>query len=84
MLDTKRKWDWFTKEKKAGLVREIITYYETKRGEEIGVLAAEDLLDFFLELVSKDIHNKTIDDARNVVRQNLENLDVDLDMLRDK
>jgi uncharacterized protein (DUF2164 family) len=84
MTIIKRKWDFFTKARRESLIREIITYFETKRGEQIGVLAAEDLLDFFLESVSGDIHNRTVENAKSVVKQNFENLEVDLDMLVDK
>jgi len=84
MIGRQRKIDIFTKERRAKLIEEIIKYFETKRGEEIGVLAAEDLLDFFVESVANDIRNHTVENAKLVVKQNFENMEVDLEMLINK
>ena len=77
----KRKWDLISKERREFIVKEIITFFHEKRDEEIGMIAAEEILDFFLEAVSRDIYNKAIENSKNVIKQNLENLDVDLDLL---
>lgn len=84
MSNTKRKWDPLSKERRSGMIREITTYFEKERGEEIGMLAAEDILDFFLEALTKDIYNKAIEDAKITVKQNAENLEIDLDVLMNK
>lgn len=84
MSKIKRDWDPLSKERRAGLLREIITYFKATHDQEIGMLAAEDILDFFLQTIGSDLYRKAIDDTRNVVRQNAENLDVDLDLLMHK
>ena len=81
MKNIQRKWDIITKEKREKLIQEIITYFKTKREQEIGVLAAEDILDFFLEALCEDIYNKAIDDAKAAIKQSFENLEIDLDLL---
>jgi uncharacterized protein (DUF2164 family) len=81
MKSQKRDWDPLSKERRAGLLREIITHFKTSHDQEIGMLAAEDILDFFLQSLGPDLYRKAINDTRNVVRQNAENLDVDLDLL---
>ena len=49
MHEIKRKWDLLPKEKRKSCIDEIITFFKQKRDEEIGVIAAEDILGFFLQ-----------------------------------
>ena len=48
------------------------------------MLAAEEILDFFQEALSKDIYNRAIEDAKMTIRQNAENLEIDIDLLKNK
>lgn len=80
----KRKWDLISKDRRAALIKQVISYFKTKRDQEIGMLAAEDILDFFLEALHKDIYNKAIEDSKTTIKQSLENLDIDLDLLISK
>jgi len=48
------------------------------------MLAADDMLEFFMKILSEDIYNRAVDDAKNVVKQNFENLEVDLYLLLNK
>lgn len=84
MAEVKRKWDMISKERREQLIKEIITYFKTEKDQEIGVLAAEDILDFFLQALGKDIYNKAIDDAKITMKQSFENLEIDLDLLFSK
>ncbi len=84
MTTIRRKWDILSKERRSSLIREIITHFEKERGEEIGILAAEDILDFFQEALSKDIYNRAIEDAKMIIKQNAENLEIDIDLLKNK
>ncbi|MBU1017834.1 DUF2164 domain-containing protein [Patescibacteria group bacterium] len=81
MKDVKRKWDLITKEKRVSSIKEIILYFKTKRDENIGVIAGEDLLDFFLQLISEDIYNKGVRDSQALLKRRLEDLDIDLELL---
>jgi len=81
MAEIKRKWDLISKERRAELIREIITYFKNERDEEIGVLAAEDILDFFLENLGKDLYTRGVNDSKALIKQNFENLEIDLDLL---
>ena len=71
----------FTKERKQTLLKEIITFFKTERDFEIGVLAAEDILEFFTEAIGKDLYNKGINDAKISIKDCMGNLEVDLDLL---
>jgi len=84
MQKIRRKWDILTDERKAQLVDEIITFFKTKRNEQIGMVAAGEILDFFLQALVEDVYNKAISDTKGVVKKNFENLDVDLDLLFSK
>jgi uncharacterized protein (DUF2164 family) len=84
MPEKKDQFGLLSKENRASAIKEIIAYFGTERDEEIGVIAAEDILDFFLETIGKDIFNKGIDDSKKIIAQNAENLDIDLDLLRIK
>ena len=50
----------------------------------IGMVAAGEVLDFFLQALAEDVYNKAISDTKGVVKKNFENLDVDLDLLFSK
>lgn len=81
MSNIKRDWDPLSKERRAGLLREIITYFKTTHDQEIGMLVAEDILDFFLQNLGDDLYRKAVGDTKTLIRQNAENLEVDLDLL---
>lgn len=84
MPTLKRKWDLLSKERRAILIKQVITYFKTKRDQEIGIIAAEEILDFFLEALSEEIYNKAINDSKTTIKQTFENLEIDLDLLLNK
>lgn len=84
MKPTKRKWDLLSKEKRDFLIRETIMFFKKERDEDLGMIAAEDILDFFLQSLVGEIYNKAIEDAKITIKQSFENLDIDLDMLLGK
>jgi len=71
MQKIRRKWDILTDERKAQLVDEIITFFKTKRNEQIGMVAAGEILDFFLQALVEDVYNKAISDTKGVVKKKL-------------
>lgn len=60
----------------------IISYFRAERGEEIGLIAAQDLLDFFLENFGDLVYQKAVDDCEQLITQKLEDLHVDLAALK--
>ncbi len=84
MNEIKRKWDLLPKEKRKICIDEIITFFKQKRDEEIGMIAAEDVLDFFLQNIGTDIYNKGVEDSKNLLKRQFEDLEVDLDLLLHK
>lgn len=84
MNEIKRKWDLLPKAKRQSCIDEIITFFKQKRGEQIGVIAAEDILDFFLQDIGPDIYNKGVEDSKELLKRQFDNLEVDLDLLLNK
>jgi len=62
-------------------INEIIEFFRTERNEDIGVIAAEAILDLFLEEVGKTIYNKGVKDARQILEQRLSDFGIDLEGL---
>lgn len=58
----------FPKEQKARIIPLIQNYFEDERGEKIGNLAAEFLLDFFVKEIGPFIYNQAISDAQAYLR----------------
>jgi len=71
MQKIRRKWDILTDERKAQLVDETITFFKTKRNEQIGMVAAGEILDFFSQALVEDAYNKAISDTKGVVKKKL-------------
>lgn len=85
MKEVKRKWDSFlSKDKKDNCVSKIITFFKEERGEEIGIIAAEDFLNFMLQEIGEDIYNKGIDDAKTLLKSKIEDIEVELDLMLNK
>ena len=84
MKSINRKWDMLSKDRRDSCIKQIITFFKEKRDEEIGVIAAEDILDFFLQSVGEDIYNKGIEDSKEVLKKRFDDLELDLDLLLNK
>ncbi|EKD64459.1 MAG: hypothetical protein ACD_50C00381G0003 [uncultured bacterium] len=85
MTKIKRKWDSFLSDKKRKTcIDEIITFYKEKQDESIGFIKAGEILDFVLQVSGETIYNKGIEDARNLLKNRWENLEIDLDLLINK
>lgn len=81
MTHIKRKSDFLSNEKRTFVINELIAYFNSERNEEIGVIAAEDIVNLFLQSCGEDIYAKGVQHARIVLRENLDNLETDLEQL---
>lgn len=66
------------KEQREIITENIRTYFETERGETIGHLAADSLLEFFLKELGPVIYNGALGDARTLVEQRMQSLEEDI------
>ena len=80
----KRKWDILSKEMRKSSLDAIITFFKEEKGETLGIIAAESLLDFFLQDIGTEIYNKGVADSKALLKRQFENLEVDLDLLLNK
>ncbi|NQX47109.1 DUF2164 domain-containing protein [Paenibacillus tritici] len=56
----------------------IRAYFEAERGETIGHLAADNLLEFFLKELGPAIYNGALSDCRTLVGQRMQALEEDI------
>lgn len=78
----KRKWDKLTVEQRKEAKKDLIYFFESERDEKIGVIAAEQLLDFFLEHIGTKLYNQGIVDAKKALEERMSELNYDLDELQ--
>lgn len=63
-------------EKKKAM-EEIAAFYLTERGETIGIIAQQQILDLFLEELAPMVYNKALDEAQKWCRQIFDNMEAD-------
>jgi uncharacterized protein (DUF2164 family) len=84
MTTIKRKWSVLPKEKQKILIEKTISYFANERDQEIGIISAEEILDFFTEHLYTEIYNTAIDDSKKLLRKRSEDLEFDFDLLVNK
>ena len=77
-----RQWDLLSKDERRAVTREIILYFKKERGEDIGMIAAEEFIDLFLQQCGLMIYNKAIEDATTFVKKRQEDLQFEMDLLK--
>lgn len=80
----KRSWERLSQEEKKIAKEELIRFFEKERDEKIGIIAAEEILNFFLQSVGTKLYNKGVVDAKTALRNRMEELNYDLDDLIDR
>ena len=70
-----------TKDQRKIMIGEIVGFFENERDEEIGVIAAEEVLEFVLEKLGGTIYNKGVRDTKKLIRSRMEDFDVDIEAL---
>lgn len=64
-------------EQKKAIGSEIEAFYLDVRGEEIGIIERQQILELFTEQLAPIIYNKALDDAQRWYKQAQENLEMD-------
>lgn len=80
MVQVKRSWDLLTDEQRKVAIDEIISFFLSERGEEIGVIAAGNLLDMFQEQAGVHLYNKGVEDTKDFIKKRFGELDVDIEI----
>lgn len=68
-------------EKKRELIKEIQGFFLDEHDKEIGILAAENVLEFFDEKLGREYYNKALEDSKKWFSDRMENLDYDFELL---
>lgn len=68
-----------SEEKKREVVDAIIAFYKRERDEEIGVIAAEEILDLVVGIVGVEIFNKGVDETTKLIQDRLASVWVDVE-----
>lgn len=84
MTKIKRKWDILTDDQKQAAQREIIGFFQKELDQEIGIIVADKLLDFFQEMNFPSTYNYAIEDSKKLLRQRFVDFEIDLDLLLNK
>ncbi|MFH0857346.1 MAG: DUF2164 domain-containing protein [Candidatus Magasanikbacteria bacterium] len=83
MKDPKSNLQFISDDQRRKSIQEIQTFFAEERDEEIGVIAAEEILDFFLEGIGKGIYNSGVENARKFVKEHCDDMTYTLgDLLR--
>ncbi|WP_054958055.1 DUF2164 domain-containing protein [Paenibacillus dakarensis] len=74
----------FPKEQRELLIEQIQEYFEVERGETLGHLAADNMLDFFMAQIGPHVYNQALDDCRQLVTQRMVSIEEDIYALEQK
>lgn len=80
MTDVKRSWDILDADQRRDAIQHIINYFYSERGEEIGVIAAGNILDMLLQDIGKYLYNKGVEDTKDFIKKDQEELIVDIEV----
>ena len=64
-------------EQKKQFLEEIVYYFETERDEKLGIIASENILDFFMDNLGRIVYNKALDDAKMWYTKRMEDVEAD-------
>lgn len=80
MPTTKQQLSLLSGTNRQAAIQSIIDYFATELDETIGIIAAEDLLDVFLESAGAAIYNQAVEDAKKMITQAQETLIAELEL----
>ena len=79
MHPLQNKWNRLTDEKKKKITNEIIHFFEEEHDREIGIIAAGNALDFFMETVGKQLYTNGLLDGQHIYETRLEEAKYDIE-----
>lgn len=66
-----------SEEEKKKMLEDIVYYFETERDEKLGIIASENILDFFMDTLGTYIYNKALDDSKLWYGRRMEDVEAD-------
>ncbi|MEK7611885.1 MAG: DUF2164 family protein [Patescibacteria group bacterium] len=72
-------------EKRTEYIKKITSFFLDHRSEEIGVIAAGEVLDFFAEdIIAKDFYEQGIRDVKKLLKEKMEDLEMEMDLISEQ
>jgi uncharacterized protein (DUF2164 family) len=81
MSSVRKSWDRLPEDQKDHVKNQLIRFFNKELDEEIGVIAAESILNFFLQQVGPTLYNQGVSDAKLALEKRMDDLNYDLDDL---
>lgn len=83
MAKVKRNWELISEEYRKECIQEIIDFFNTEidQDEEIGIIGAGNLLNYFLQTVGLKLYNKGVEDSIGFLKERLEDLELDMESI---
>ena len=81
-MGTIRKWDIVDKQTQDKCISEVITRVEEIEDNQVGLIAAQDIIDIVAENLGPEIYNKAIKDATKLLDDRMNDLQTELDLLK--
>jgi len=66
------------REQKEKWIEDLKQYFETERGESLGMFEAEELVDYLLKMFEPYLYNQAIEDTRAMLEQRMASIEEDL------
>ncbi|WP_339160239.1 DUF2164 domain-containing protein [Paenibacillus sp. FSL W8-0186] len=66
------------REQREQMISLIQEYFDVERGEQIGDLGADGMLDFFLKQIGPYVYNQALSDSRQLVNERMASLEEDI------
>jgi uncharacterized protein (DUF2164 family) len=82
MDKVQRGLDMLSEKDRDRCIKDIVSFFHDERNETIGVIAAENILDFFLGTIGPNVYNKAIEDVKILLKKKLEGWEFELDLLQ--
>jgi len=67
----------FKPEEKEQFIKEIQSFFYEERNETIGIIAADKVLEFFIEVLGNKVYNKALDDTQFWFKRYMDNMEAD-------
>ncbi|WP_243298983.1 DUF2164 domain-containing protein [Bacillus litorisediminis] len=66
------------KEQKDQIIEEIQRFFLQEKGDDLGIIAAENIFSFFMEELGPILYNQGVKDAKKLIIQHLLNIEDDI------
>lgn len=75
---------YLSDEQRKQAINDIVDYFTSERDQQIGVIAAEEILNFFLETIGQNIYSQGITDVKKIIDAARINENFEIEMLQKK